>query len=132
MIEQNAHGRWFWGLITSNNEFTAYDLKCSTVTFAHAADAEFDFQEHSAAMTDMTGRLIRSKTAIRNLIRAAAYDFPEWQNSYFGEVHWQRADAAGCNWNLSSYRGSNWTICLESIRPYLEQLHAAYNIPDEH
>ena len=132
LVEQDNDGRWFWGLVTSDSQFTSNAVNISAVTFACATDAECDFQEHVEAPIDISGRLVRSKVAIRNLVRAAAYAYPEWQNSYFGAVHWQPEDGTGCNWSISTYYGSDWSVCLQNIRPALQRLKDTYNIPVEH
>jgi hypothetical protein len=132
LVEQNAHGRWYWGVITSDSDFTRNTVRISTVTFPSEKDADHDFQEHLDAATDETGRLIRSRDAIRGLIRAAVHSFPECENSYFGTVHWQPADEFGCNWQLSNCSGSSWNKCVDSFAPFLQRLREIYNIPPHH
>lgn len=76
-------------------------------------------------------RQIKNKAELRAMLRAEQAKHPECEGSCFGDVCWHAADDDGCNWKLSTMEGGNCGACLAAIQPYVTQLRASYNVPEE-
>lgn len=128
---QGENGRWEWVIFAVQDDLTRGKLAISVISFPSRLDAQTDLQQHVTAPLDESGRGIRSKEEIRELIRLAATACDDCNDAYFGGVYWHERDASGCNWSISTINGQDWAGCMDCMRPAATRLRETYNIADE-
>ena len=124
-------GRWDWAIVAINEDFTPGKLAVSAISFASRADAQIDAQEHLVADVGPDGRAIRTKDQLRNLIRLAADECQDCEDTFFGDIYWHAHDEMGCNWSVSTASGRDWSSCIDCLQPAATSLRQIYNIADE-
>lgn len=76
-------------------------------------------------------RRIESKETIEKLIAEETIQHADCVNVTWGGIYWHEADEYGCNWSISTINGQDWEACLNRLRPFIANLRATVNIPDE-
>lgn len=130
-FEQTTTKRWLWVIHAPHEGISGGRIDTSRISFSDKDDAEIDLQQHLAAAPDESGRLVRSKGELQELVRHATTCCADCRDTYVGGVVWHEADADGCNWNVSTANGDDVPACMECLRPFAVHLRQTYNIPDE-
>jgi hypothetical protein len=130
-FDQTDTGRWLWVIHAPHEGISGGRIDTAPISFPDKADAVLDLEQHLAAARDGTGRLVRSKDEIKDLIRLAATACEDCHDTYFGGVVWHEADPDGCNWTVSSAQGDDWAGCMDCLHQMAVRLRQTYNIPDE-
>ncbi|MGJ0528227.1 hypothetical protein ACR42A_32155 [Burkholderia gladioli] len=129
-VEGDDH-RWKWVVTTFDTATITGSFGFSAISFQNRNDAVADFEQHVAAPSDGKGRRILSKVQIDRLLTIAATAYEECNNFAPAPVQWQEADANGCNWFIRSAQGTDVVGCEQRLLNDVENVRAAYNIPDE-
>lgn len=129
-IEHYA-GRWTWEIAEMDDAISLSRKYWSPVSFESDEDANRDMSEHLAATLDETGRRIRTKDQIQELIRMAAQACPDCDGVYFGGVYRHARDRDGCNWGISTMAGIDWATCYACVNEAAIEIRRAYSVPED-
>lgn len=130
-IAQDVTGRWSWSLLANDDRHVYGQITTSAVSFESREAADSDFVMHCAAHEDETGRKIRSKEEILNLLKAAVAMCDDCKELALSPVRWHKPDENGRNWELRYVAGHETRGCLVHLYVIERVLGARYNIPNE-
>lgn len=130
---EDPDGVWYWAAMlppTSDKGSIGTSIT-SPIGFSTKHGATVERAAHFAAPIDATGRRIRTKDELRELIKEAASRCTDCSDAHFGGVYWHERDDSGCNWTVSTMKGSDWAGCLACVQPHAFILRESYSIADE-
>lgn len=133
VVFEDHAGLWHWAaMLPPGTEKGSIGTSISSpIGFSSKHVATVERAAHFAAPVDATGRRVRTKDEIRELVKEAASQCPACSDGYFGGVYWHERDESGCKWSVSTIKGSDWSECLSCLKPSASILRASYSIAHE-